>query len=291
MKSSDKFTIPVPTKSSMTNAGILEGISWSYHDSLHSHHDLAAMLAGKHPYTVTILIALIDSKLRNRKEYVKKTRVPVIPKYKELLYAAFDKEYGYNAAGELYRKWLEQYRSLFTKDYRLQNPDAVDDYILEHELAPRYKQRILARFKNHDKLFQERHRIDRERYYNLPEPFQRVDWRNPYDNIFIWEEDGHKVARRGGSGSSGGRETNSRFILGLLELNKTQPVPSYLFVYSRSNELKFVKKFDSLCVPAWDIGANYHQASFEEMEQLKQGGLFLEWDILSAITEVEVIRK
>jgi hypothetical protein len=53
-----------------------------------------------------------------------------------------------------------------------------------------------------------------------------VDWRNPFDNIFIWEEDGKKVFRKGGSGSSGGRETNSKFIFGLSLINKTKSIKS-----------------------------------------------------------------
>ena len=117
-----------------------------------------------------------------------------------------------------------------------------------------------------------------------------MDWRNPFDNIFVWEEDDHKIARRGGSGSSGSRETNSKFIFGLLELNKTQPVPSYLFVYSENNELIFVKEFDSLCIPDLDVGSNYDQISHQEADQLKRGGRFLRWDWIEGISEVKVVR-
>lgn len=111
------------------------------------------------------------------------------------------------------------------------NTKFVDEYIVKHKFEPRYRAKILKRFKNHEKLFKERIRIDRDRYYNLPEHFNHVDWRNPCDNIFIWEENGKKAAMRGGGGSSGSREVNSKFIFGLLKLNKitcTRNIPVHM---------------------------------------------------------------
>jgi hypothetical protein len=249
------------------------------------------LLAGKHSYIVTILIEPLNQKLRNRKEYVKKTRVPIVSKYMELLYDAFFAEFGDHDGNRLFGEWLEKYRPLFKDEYRARNPNAVDEYIVEHELEPRYKDKILARFKNHDKLIQERHATRRERHYGLPEPLKYIDWRNPFDNIFVWEENGAKIARRGGSGSSGAREMNSMFIYGLLELNKTQPVPSYLFVYSENNELLFVEKFNSLCVPSFGIGANYDQMDRAEEARLEHGSRFLQWGMLGRIPEVQIVHK
>lgn len=122
-----------------------------------------------------------------------------------------------------------------------------------------------------------RYELKRERYYNLPEPLNRVDWRNPFDNIFIWSENGQKYARRGGSGSSGARETNSMFIYSLLVLNKIQPIPSHLFMYSEENELLFIKKFPSLTIPGYDIGTNYMVDSSLD-KKLRQGRHFIKWD-------------
>jgi len=290
MKPSDKLTISVPTSPKPFDKSILEGISWAAF-SPHSHEDVVATLAGKHPYTITVLIELLKYEHRNRKKYVKKTAVPMVSKYQQLIFDMFEKEYGRDGSNELFGKWLDQYRPLFTDEQRAQNYNIVDEYIIEHELEPRYKQKILARFKNHEKLFQKRQQIERKRYYDLPGPFTFVDWRNSFDNIFVWEEDGRKVARRGGSGASGSREANSIFIFGLLELNKTQPVPSYVFVYSENNELLFVKKFDSLCVPAYDVGANYHKLSHDEITELTRGELFMDWDPIGKISEIEVVRK
>lgn len=253
---------------------LFQGVSWSQ-TSFYTHHEMADFLKNKHPYTITILIDPLKWELRNKKEYVQKTKTPMISKYRELLYDLFFKEFGESNGNELYRKWLNAYQTVWQKNNAYQS---IDDFIIKKELEPRYKHFILTQYKNHEELFKNRIRIDRKRYYRVPEPLNKVDWRNPYDNIFVWEEHDHKVTRRGGSGSSGGRETNSLFILGLLELNKHTPVPSFLFVYTGKNELKFLHKFDRLCVPINDIGSNYPACTNKQINDLKQGELFIQWN-------------
>lgn len=253
---------------------VFKNISWSM-TSFHAHQEISATLDGKNPYTITILIESLRYELRNKKEYVKKTKKPEVSKYRELLYTLFFEEFGQNEGNELYARWLDAYRTLWQN---APTYESIDDYIIARELEPRYKQKILTRFTNHKRLFAPRVEITRERYYRLPTPLEWIDWRTPYDNLFIWEENGQKQARRGGSGSSGARETNSKFILGLLELNKHMPVPSFLFVYTEKNELKFLKKFDSLCIPSRDIGFNYPACTNKQINDLKQGGLFMQWD-------------
>lgn len=190
---------------------IFDGISWS-HGIFQSHHDIAATLKNKHPYMITVLIESLNPKLWNKKEYVKKTKVPMVSRFRKLLYDEFFKEFRDREGNILYGEWLERYRSVWQKE---QKYGSVDDYIVEHEFEPRYKQKILSRFRNYKVLFGKRFRIERNRYYNLPEPLNYLDYRNPYDNIFIWQENDLKVARRGGSGASGSRGTNSKFIYGL----------------------------------------------------------------------------
>ncbi len=263
---------------------LFENISWSQ-GVFNSHHDIAVALENKHPYTITVLIDVLNSKLRNRKEYVKKTKVPLVSRYRELLYDEFFNEHGEAEGNRLFGEWLEKYRPIWQKE---QKYELVDEYIVVNEFESRYRQKILTRFKNHEKLFKERFSIQRIRYYNLPEPLNYLDYRNPFDNIFVWQENGQKVARRGGSGASGSRETNSMFIFGLLELSQKQPIPSYLFVYSETNKLLFVKKFDHLCVPLYDIGSNY-QLDREEENQLKRGGTFLRWEEITKIKEIETV--
>ncbi len=268
-------TITVREASDQFDRSLFESITWSKTQP-GNHTEVANSLKDKHPYTITILIDPLKWDLRNKKEYVKKTKNLEISKYRELLYDLFFREFGQLDGNELYRKWLDTYQSM-------------DEVIIEKELEPRYKQSILNRYKNHEKLFKDCIRIDRERYYRLPEPLNWIDWRNPYDTIFVWEENGHKVARKGGNGSSGQRETNTILILGLLEINRHSPVPSYLFVYTDKNELKFLKKFDRLCVPINDIGSNYPSHSSEQVHQIMRGGWFMQWDIWN-LRQVKIIQ-
>ncbi|MBI4991424.1 hypothetical protein HZB96_05010 [Candidatus Gottesmanbacteria bacterium] len=263
---------------------IFENIEYSY-DNLSSHIEVAGNLESKHPYTITILIENLNQNLWRRKEYVKQNKLLIQTKYTELLYRYFFEEYGEEKGNTLYSQFLEKYRSRWIKAKQQYD---IDDYIVNHELEPRYKKIILQRFKDIEKLQKPRYRIERERYYRLPSPFDHIDWRNPYDNIFIWREGKKSFARRGGGGSSGQREFNSKFIYGYALINKKHPVPSYIFIYNSQNLLRFIKKFRSLTVPRYDIGSNYflpHETEIRILNKVR----FLEWNILDNINEIRTL--
>lgn len=242
-------------------------------DVFPSHKEIAQKLKDKSPYIITIIIDCLNPRLWNNKKYVEKIKIPIESLYKELLYKYFFDEFGNNEGNKLYAKWLNQYRGIWRKEKKKKN---IDDYIIESELESRYKDKILKKYKNRENLFESRVRIERKRYYNLPSPLNHIDWRNPYDNIFIWEEDGRKFFRKGGSGSSGGRETNSKFIYGLSLINKKKPIKSYLFLYSDDNQVYFIKKFNSLTVPRYDVGSNYFAQRSEEKKILSKTN-FIAW--------------
>jgi hypothetical protein len=242
-------------------------------DSLVDHKDIARRLKNKNPYIITVIIDNLSPKFWNNKKYVEKTKIEIQPLFRELLYRCFFDEFGRDEGNELYTKWLAKYRPIWKKEKMKRE---LDDYIIKNELESRYKEKILKKYKNREKLFEPRTEVDRERYYNLPYPLNHIDWRNPYDNIFVWEEDGKKFCRKGGSGSSGGRETNSKFIFGFSLINKLKPITSYLFLYSDDNRLYFIKKFSSLTVPRYDIGSNYFLKNSEE-EKILAGVNLIEW--------------
>jgi hypothetical protein len=237
------------------------------------HAAIAQNLKDKNPYTITVIIDALDPKFWNNKKYIEKTQIPKQSLYNELLYKYFFAEFGYQAGNELYAKWLDEYRNLWKKE---KMSGELDDYIIKNELEPRYKAKILKTHKNHERLFKPQIEINKKRYYNLPQPLNYVDWRNPYDTIFIWEESGKKVFQKGGSGSSSGREINSEYIFGFSLINKIKPVKSYLFLYGGNNELYFIKEFSSLTVPSYDIGSNYYLKG-EEEKIILAGTSLIEW--------------
>ena len=276
--------------------GPLEGISWAMERPF-THEEICQRLKGKNPYTITVFIESFEKgEYWRRKKYVTFTRHPRQSHYRQLLFEEFYLEFGNqmlqrrnkidywdSQVNEVYSKWLDKYRPILEEEGKTRD---IDDYIIEKELEPRYKDKILKRFKNHRELFKDRFYYERQRRYNIPEPFQHIRVEGGYQNFFVWEDGRKKVAAMGESGSSGRRETNSKFILGLLKLNKTNPVPSYLYLYSGENELAFIQKFDSLCVPAIDIGSNY-AINHKEQELLMKQGTFLDWDMpgtFSALT-------
>lgn len=260
------------TLSSDFDQSLLKDVIW-YPENFNSHNEIVKKLKDKNPYIVSIFIENLKWELRHKKEYVKLTKIPIQTLYHELLFKKFYEEYGGNEANEVYRSWLDKY-------------NLNDDLIFEKEIEPKYKEKILSKYKNHTKLFKNRCEYKRERYYNLPDPLNRVDWRTLFDNIFIWQDGKNydsasggqkKYARRGGSGSSGARETNSKFIYALLALNKNNPIPSYFMIYTEDNKLKLAKKFNSLTIPDYDIGENYSIGSNAD-KKLRKNGHFMSWE-------------
>lgn len=266
-------------------AGIFSMAGASF-GSFGSHKEIAQKLKNKNPYTITVIVNNLNPKLWNNKQYVAKTKVRILPLYRELLYEYFFDEFGLAEGNELYEKWLDKYRAVWEKEKKKKE---LDDFIIKNELEPRYREKILKRYKNHERLFKSRTEIDRKRYYNLPHPLTHFDWRSPYDNIFVWEEGGKKFLQKGGSGSSGGRETNSAFIYGFSLINKKKPIKSYLFLYSDDNQLYFIKEFSSLTVPRYDIGSNYFLKNRNEGEKILNGVNFIEWEDFNKLKKVKTI--
>lgn len=253
-------------------------------DAFSTHKEIAQKLKDKSPYIITVIIDCLNPRFSNNKKYVEKIKIPINPLYKELLYKYFFDEFGDKEGNELYAKWLDRYRAKLLKEKMRIN---LDGYIIENELEPRYKEKILKKHKDHERLFKPRSMIERKRYYNLPPPLNHIDWRNPYDNIFIWEDGGKKFFRKGGSGSSGSREANSKFIYGFSLINKKKPIKSYLFLYSNDNRIYFIKKFPSLTVPRYDIGANYIIERSEE-EKIFSKTNFIAWKDFIRAKEIKI---
>lgn len=274
-----------PTSVSRYDLELLENISYS-NDYFKDHKEIFHKLKQNKLYLATIIIENLKPVYYLRKKYAEKIVEPMPSKYQEMLYKYFFDEYGQMEGNEVYGKFLDKYQTAWRKDARSKN---IDNYIIKKELEPRYREKILKRFKNIKKLMAPRVSIERERYYNLPAPLNYVDWRTPYDNIFVWERGGKKYCVRGGSGSSGGRENNSKFIYGFSLINKTRPIPSYLFIYSDENELKFIKKFDRLTVPDYDIGSNYHLPA-SESDKILSGVNFLQLSNFGKVESITIMK-
>ena len=273
----------IPFQRRYADLSLLKNLTWGNLPG--SHKQLAKILKSKSPYTITVILENLDPKFWNRKDYVKKTKIKRISRYRELLYQYFNETFDTeDAANDQYGKWLDRYRSRWLKEKQTKD---LDDYIIKYELEPRYLPQIKQRFKDLTQLKKPRFYLDRNRYYHLPEPLNFVDWRAPFDNLFIWTDGQTKFVVRGGSGSSGARENNSRFIFALGLLNRLRPVASHLFVYNRLNRLQFLRHFPDLTVPRYDLGSNYHLETAEEKRCLRDTRLIY-WENLDRLKKLYI---
>jgi hypothetical protein len=272
----------ISIKHQSPDLSLLTGLMWKNNNM--PHQELTKFLKDKHLYTITVILDNLVPELRNRKTHVQKTRHSRMSLYQKLLHRSLTIEFGDEASNEMYRKWLDKYRQQWLDEGKTKD---LDEYVLELEMEPRYQQSIEKCYKNLEKLRQPRSIIRRERYYTLPKPITGVDWRSPYDNLFIWTEGSHKYVARGGSGSSGARETNSRFIFALGSLNQKQPVPSYLFLYDKTNAFHQLHSFPTLTIPKYDIGANYHLDSIQE-KKLLSGTQLIWWEDFAELKKMFV---
>jgi hypothetical protein len=93
---------------------------------------------------------------------------------------------------------------------------------------------------------------------------------------------------QGGGGSSGQRETQSKFGFAFALYNQMQAIPSHIFVYGKDNILQYVDTLKKLCLAPSDMGSNYH-LNHEEMQQLLRDTLRVErGSILEPIRVIEV---
>ncbi len=71
--------IDTATATAAFDRSLFENISWSK-ALLRTRGEIAAALDGKNPYTITVVIDPLKWELRNKKEYVKKTKSTIISK-------------------------------------------------------------------------------------------------------------------------------------------------------------------------------------------------------------------
>jgi len=137
-----------------------------------------------------------------------------------------------------------------------------------------------------EKISKPRKQRRRERVYAMPEPLNHWDSRNSYQQYFAIPE--YKLLRQGGGGSSGQRETQSKFGFAFVVHNQSHPIPSHILVYDKDNTLRYVDTLAQLCLAPNDMGSNYH-LDHDEMRQLLDRSLRVErGSILDPLHAIEV---
>jgi hypothetical protein len=94
--------------------------------------------------------------------------------------------------------------------------------------------------------------------------------------------------RQGGGGSSGQRETQSKFGFAFGLFSQFQAIPSYIFVYDKDNVLHYVDTLEKLCLAPTDMGSNYHLNHGEMRELLADTWRVERGSILEPIRAIEI---
>lgn len=120
-------------------------------------------------------------------------------------------------------------------------------------------------------IFLPRVRTEYRRVYSMPEPFDRWDDRNIFQQwYFVF--DGKSVWWiQGGSASSGQREIHGRFSHACAFYEHLNgKVPTWIFKYSRHNQMILEKRFPSFRTMSPDLTGNY-PADWEKTKILFKG--------------------
>jgi len=234
------------------------------------------------PFTIIIEEELLDPSHSWDKRYVKITMERIISELDETVVRYFEREINDEMAAFL-KHHRDQENSYFQTILRHYYPQAKrilrDQY---KEINPRaWKTKFTM-----EKISKPRKRKRRERLYAIPEPLNYWDSRNSYQQYFAIPE--YKVLAQGGGGSSGQRETQSKFGFAFALFNQTQPIPSTILVYDKDNVLRYVDTIERLCLVPADMGSNYH-LNHKEMRRSLRGSYRVErTNILEPISTMEV---
>jgi len=239
--------------------------------------------SNSHPFTIIIISELLDDKYWNNKKYVKITREKIISELDEAVFRHLEFEINRRMS-----EYLEHHKDpediylkkLIKEYYPYAKKHLKYDY---QEIYPRSWKRKLTM----KRLTKPRIKTRRERRYDLPAPLDFWDSRNSYQQYFIISED--KTICKGGSGSSGQREVQSAYGYAFALVNKEYKIPSYLFIYDRNNELRFIDSIDRLCLVPHDVGSNYsldRQTADTLMEDVLKVQYF---DPIQGINRIEII--
>ena len=248
------------------------------------HREIARLMnqAPCSPFTIIIEEELLDPSHYWDKRYVKITTEQIVSELDEAVLRHFEREINARMA-----EFLEHDRDMENRYFR----KVLKEYYPQAKriLRDQYKEiypRAWKRKFTMEKISKPRKKRHQERIYAIPEPLNYWDSRNSYQQYFAVPE--HKVLWQGGGGSSGQRETQSRFGFAFGLFNQTQSIPSHIFVYDKENVLRYVDTLEKLCLAPSDMGSNY-QLKHEEMRQVLRDTLRVErGSILEPVRAIEV---
>jgi len=213
------------------------------------------------PFTIIIEEELLEPSHFWDKRYVNITTEQIASELDEIVLRHFEVEINARMA-EFLKHDRESEKRYFAKLLKEYYPPAKR--ILRDQYKEFYPRAWKKKF-TMEKISKPRKKGRQERIYAIPEPLNYWDSRNSYQQYFVVPE--FKVLGRGGGGSSGQRETQSKFGFAFGLFSRFQAIPSHIFVYDKDNVLHYVDTLEKLCLDPTDMGSNYH-LNHEEMRKV-----------------------
>jgi hypothetical protein len=234
------------------------------------------------PFTIIIEEELLDPSHLWDKRYVKIATEQIQSELDEIVLRYFEREINARMA-----KFLEHDRDAEGRNFR----KLLREYYLPAKriLRDQYREFYPRAWKKKftmEKISKPRKKKHQERIYAIPEPLNYWDSRNSYQQYFVVPE--YRVLRQGGGGSSGQRETQSKFGFAFGLFSQFQAIPSYIFVYDKDNVLHYVDTLEKLCLAPTDMGSNYHLNHGEMRELLADTWRVERGSILEPIRAIEI---
>jgi hypothetical protein len=108
----------------------------------------------------------------------------------------------------------------------------------------------------------------------MPAPFCHWDSRNRFQQWFFIRRGDSIEYHQGGSGSSQQRETQGRYghVFATLSARHGKRIPTHVLMYSETNRLLMVRKYDTFKAVNEELVGNYH-ADWGETGSLFSGRL------------------
>jgi hypothetical protein len=248
------------------------------------HFQIARLMkkANSSPFTIIIEEELLDPSHSWDKRYVKITMERIVSELDETVLRYFDREINLEMAEFLERQRDPEnchFRTILRKYYPKAKRILRDQY---REIYPwAWKTKFTM-----EKISKPRKKKRRERLYAFPEPLNYWDSRNSYQQYFVIPD--YNLLAQGGGGSSGQRETQSKFGFAFALFNQTQPIPSTILVYDKDNVLRYVDTIERLCLVPADLGSNY-RLNYKEIREVLRDTLGIHRsNILEPIRTIEV---
>ena len=214
------------------------------------HIGLADSIADADPFTILLFTEPLAQAHWGRRKYMNMRRVQICSEIDETIFRQFRPE-------------LDERMSDYLKDHR--DPD--DAYL--HRLWQEYrlKARAILRAEYRERYpkswrrkwqetlhEQPRTKLERKRRYEMPQPLGIRGEECPQQFYFMTRAETFTMGCGTGSGS---RECHSYFALAFLELQRRGlHIPSYILVYDRDNQLRFVDAWSVPLVLPYEIGCN-----------------------------------